>query len=202
MGLKIQDILTQLRTDPQIKIGVKKEELILQFSSALEQVNSPRGAMPSFQILCGRLKEVIREAIYDAQLAQRRELVGGLTRILDSSGLPVHQLSDPNAWNKVLDTDIIEQLRDLQSVFMRWKNIYPLMGMEYIEKTSAEFKLPTGHRAINSTCGQIRAKNEFRALLLKQENPRHFFGTEFIGAENGEGQIIRKLLNYYFTQWQ
>ena len=199
--VKLQDILTQLRTDPQIKIGLKKEELILQFSSALDQVNSPSGVMPSFQKLCERMKEVIREAIYEAQLGQRRELVGGLTRILESSGLPVHQLSDPNAWNKVLDnTDIIDQLRDLQSVFMRWKNIYPLMGMEYKEtKTSAEFKLPAGHSIINSTSGQIRAKNEFRALLLKQENPRHFFGTEFIGAENGEGQIIRKLLNYYFT---
>ena len=35
--------------------------------------------------------------------------------------------------------------------------------------------------------------------MLKQANPRHFFGTEFIGTENGEGKIIRKLLNYYLT---
>ena len=177
-----------------------KEELIPQFSSALDQVNSPRGAMPSFQALCEGLREVIVEAIYEAQLAQRRELVGGLTRILESAGLPVHRLSDPNAWKDALGADMTHLLRDLQSVFMRWKNIYPLMGMEFKEsKTSTGFILPKGHSDISSTAEQSRAKKEFRALLLKQANPRHFFGTEFIGTKNGEGKIIRKLLNYYLT---
>ena len=132
----LQDILAQLRTDPQIKKGIK-EEFIPQFSSALDQVNSPRGAMPSFQALCEGLREVIVEAIYEAQLAQRRELVGGLTRILESAGLPVHQLSEPNAWKDALGADMTHLLRDLQSVFMRWKNIYPLMGMEFKESKNS-----------------------------------------------------------------
>ena len=199
IGMRLQDILTQLRTDRQIRIGVKQEELILQFSSALDQVNSP-GAMPSFQKLCEHTREVIVEAIYDAQLTQRRELVGGLTRILESVGLPIHQLSDPNAWKEVLGPEMAHHLRDIQSVFMRWKNIYPLMGMEFKEsKASNRFIFPVEHSAVVSTSEQSRAKKEFRALLLKQGNPRHFFGLEFIGTKNGEGKIIRKLLNYYLT---